>query len=163
VQVFLLGQSQFNKTLALPEMEQLQQRVVATYNLKAFNEEQTKDYILFRLNRAGWQQRPYFEDDVFPLIFKNSQGIPRKINTLCERVMMLGFLDELQVINGQVIQRVIDDIAEEQQIDDSNRVADSQSTRNDVQQDLENRVASIEKSLKEICQILQAYHQNPEP
>ena len=112
-QTFLIGQLQLGETLLLPEMEQLKQRIVATYQLKPLNEEETKNYILFRLEKAGWQQTPQFEDDVFNKICSYSQGIPRRINTLCDRVLLFGYLDELKVIDLSAINKVIADIEDE--------------------------------------------------
>ena len=112
-QTFLIGQQQLGETLFLPEMEQLRQRIVATYQLKPLNEEETKSYILFRLEKAGWQQTPQFDDEVFNIICSYSQGIPRRINTLCDRVLLFGYLDELKVINLNAIHKVINDIEEE--------------------------------------------------
>ena len=94
-------------------MEQLRQRIVATYQLKPLNEEETKNYIFFRLEKAGWQQTPQFEDEVFNVICSYSQGIPRRINTLCDRVLLFGYLDELKIINLNAINKVIADIEEE--------------------------------------------------
>ncbi|MDD2724999.1 MAG: XrtA-associated ATPase [Methylovulum sp.] len=160
LQIFLVGQKQFNKTLALPEMEQLRQRVVATYQLKSLDLEQTKNYVFFRLKRAGWQQSPLFEDDAFPLIFNHSQGVPRKINTLCERVMMFGFLDELQVIDQSVVQKVIADIEEEELIEvDENYDPVALLSEQTYPVGLEQRVVALEKLLADLYQVLNAYHQ----
>lgn len=112
-QTFLVGQQQLGDRLFLPEMEQLRQRIVATYQLKSLNEEETKNYILFRLEKAGWDQSPQFEDEVFSEICRYTQGIPRRINTLCDRVLLFGYLDELKVINLNAVQKVITDIEEE--------------------------------------------------
>ncbi len=164
LQIFLVGQKQFSKTLALPEMEQLRQRVVATYQLKSLNEEQTKNYILFRLKRAGWQDSPQFEDDAFPLIFHHSRGVPRKINTLCERVMMFGFLDELQVLDRTVIQKVIDDIHEEEAIEAEDMPSNAAVAlgRTDPG-NLERRVVALEKLLAELHQVLSTHHNGLKP
>ncbi|CAA9889370.1 Secretion ATPase, PEP-CTERM locus subfamily [Candidatus Methylobacter favarea] len=112
-QTFLIGQKQLGETLFLPEMEQLRQRIVATYQLKPLNEEETKNYILFRLEKAGWEQTPQFDYEVFNEICSYSQGIPRRINTLCDRVLLFGYLDELKVIDLAAVNRVIADIEEE--------------------------------------------------
>ncbi|MFZ2451931.1 MAG: XrtA/PEP-CTERM system-associated ATPase [Methylovulum miyakonense] len=164
LQIFLVGQKQFSKTLALPEMEQLRQRVVATYQLKSLNEEQTKNYILFRLKRAGWQDSPQFEDDAFPLIFHHSRGVPRKINTLCERVMMFGFLDELQVLDRTVIQKVIDDIHEEEAIEAEDMPSNAAVAlgRTDPG-NLEQRVIALENLLAELHQVLSTHHNGLKP
>jgi putative secretion ATPase (PEP-CTERM system associated) len=161
LQLFLLGQNQFNKTLAQSDMEQFRQRVVATYQLKPLDEEQVKNYILFRLKRAGWQQSPHFSDVAFEEIFAHSKGIPRKINTLCERIMMLGFLDELQVIDQAVVQTVLADIAEEE-LDDGEVGALPANVNAAIAGSLEARVARLENLLADLHKVLAAYQPLPE-
>jgi putative secretion ATPase (PEP-CTERM system associated) len=112
-QTFLIGQSQLGDKLFLPEMEQLRQRIVATYQLKPLNEEETRHYILFRMEKAGWKNTPEFDDDIFSEICSYTQGIPRRINTLCDRVLLFGYLDELKIITLSAVQKVITDIEEE--------------------------------------------------
>jgi general secretion pathway protein A len=112
-QTFLIGQKQLGDTLFLPEMEQLRQRIVATYQLKPLSEEETKEYILFRMEKAGWKDTPQFDEDIFIEICNYTQGIPRRINTLCDRVLLFGYLDELKVITLSAVQKVITDIEEE--------------------------------------------------
>lgn len=161
LQLFLLGQNQFNKTLAQSDMEQFRQRVVATYQLKPLDEEQVKNYILFRLKRAGWQQSPHFADVAFEEIFAHSKGIPRKINTLCERIMMLGFLDELQVIDQAVVQTVLADIAEEE-LDDGEVGVLPANVNAAIAGSLEARVARLENLLADLHKVLAAYQPLPE-
>ncbi|NOT12190.1 MAG: AAA family ATPase [Methylococcaceae bacterium] len=112
-QTFLIGQRQLGDTMTLPEMEQFRQRIVATYQLKPLDEEETKHYILFRMQKAGWKNSPQFNDDIFSEICRYTQGIPRRINTLCDRVLLFGYLDELQTISLAAVQKVITDIEEE--------------------------------------------------
>jgi len=141
----------------LPEMEQLRQRIVATYQLKPLNEEETKNYILFRLKKAGWQQTPQFEDDVFNIICSYSQGIPRRINTLCDRVLLFGYLDELQVINLVAINKVIADIEEESSMvtDEFHDVLPANSNISiDTNGSFEERVMALEKIVGNLQQTL---------
>jgi hypothetical protein len=127
-------------------MEQLRQRVVATYQLKPLNEEETKSYILFRLKKAGWQNSPQFEDEVFSVICSYTQGIPRRINTLCDRVLLFGYLDELTVINLAAIQKVITDVEEEASaINDEFNDEPKVGIDNELANTLEKRVAALEQ------------------
>ena len=147
-QTFLVGQQQLGETLFLPEMEQLRQRIVATYQLKPLNEEETKSYILFRLEKAGWQKTPQFDDDVFNEICSYSQGIPRRINTLCDRLLLFGYLDELQVITLSAVEKVIADIEEESsQVTDEfhDKRAPSAATTMDSSSIFEERIVALEK------------------
>jgi putative secretion ATPase (PEP-CTERM system associated) len=158
LQIFLIGQPQLSKTLFLPEMEQLRQRVVASCQLKSLNAEETKSYILFRLQKAGWQESPQFDDDVFQAICTYAQGIPRRINTLCDRVLLFGYLDELTRIQLSAVNKVIADIEEEASLitDEFHDVAEhhaaiAHTTGHDSLQDrvavLEQTVATLQKTL----------------
>jgi hypothetical protein len=157
-QTFLIGQLQLGETLFLPEMEQLRQRIVATYQLKPLNEEETKNYILFRLEKAGWQQTPQFEDEVFNAICSYSQGIPRRINTLCDRVLLFGYLDELKIINLIAINKVIADIEEEASLvtDEFHDVlpSNSSTTTMDANCSFEERIMALEKLVGNLQQSL---------
>lgn len=115
-QIFLIGQPELGETLFLPELEQLRQRIVATYQLKPLSEEETKSYILFRLEKAGWNKTPEFEDDIFSVICSYTQGIPRRINTLCDRVLLFGYLEELAIIGLAAVNKVIAEIEEESSV-----------------------------------------------
>lgn len=109
-QTFLMGQEELGQTLFSPDMEQVRQRVVATYQLKSLTEQETKDYILFRMEKAGWSGGDLFDDDIFPLIYKFTCGVPRRINSLCDRLLLFGFLEELKEIGAQAVKKVISEI-----------------------------------------------------
>jgi len=155
-QTFLIGQQQLGEKLFLPEMEQLRQRIVATYQLKPLNEEETKNYILFRLEKAGWNQSPQFEDDVFNEICNYSQGIPRRINTLCDRVLLFGYLDELKIITLSAVQKVITDIEEESSLvtDEFHDVLPTTPILIDADSSFEERIVSLEKLVGNLQQTL---------
>ena len=68
LQTFLLGQPEFRKTLQGPDMEQLRQRVIASYHLGPLDHGETEAYILHRLKVAGWQGDPTFSPDAFAAI-----------------------------------------------------------------------------------------------
>lgn len=144
-QIFLIGQPELSETLFSPKLEQLRQRIVATYQLKPLNEEETKSYILFRLEKAGWQQTPQFDGETFNGIYNFTQGIPRKINTLCDRVLLFGYLEELMVIDSSAITTVIAEIEEETAIaiDEFHDV--SADLTIDSNGSLEQRIFALEK------------------
>ncbi len=155
-QTFLIGQQQLSDRLFLPEMEQLRQRIVATYQLKPLNEEETKNYIMFRLEKAGWNQSPQFEDDVFNEICSYTQGIPRRINTLCDRILLFGYLDELKVITLSSVQKVITDIEEESSLvtDEFHDILPSSLISIDANNTLEERIMTLEKVVGNLQQTI---------
>ena len=98
-QSFLLGQEEFRATINSPSMEQVRQRVTATFHLNPLEFDETKAYIEHRLSTVGWNKDPEFTPEAFKEIFRFTQGTPRKINTLCDRLMLFGFLEELHKID----------------------------------------------------------------
>jgi putative secretion ATPase (PEP-CTERM system associated) len=112
-QIFLVGQPQFRKVLANPDLEQLRQRVIASYHLGALSPDECGDYVLHRLSRVGWANDPVFKPDALEAVFQHTAGIPRRINSLCNRLLLFGFLDEVHVFSGQEVARVAADMAEE--------------------------------------------------
>lgn len=112
-QSFLLGQDEFRSTLQLPELEQVRQRVVSTYHLRPLEKEETKKYILHRLSKADWVNNPSFTDEAFVDIFLHTEGVPRIINTFCDRLLLYGFLEELKVIDRAAVQAVAKEFKQE--------------------------------------------------
>ena len=112
-QVFLIGQPELKRTVYGADMEQLKQRIVSTYHLDPLDVEETKEYILFRLQTAGWQGKPEFTESVFEDIHEFSAGVPRRINSLCDRLLLFGFLEELSVIDSDAVEKVISEVKEE--------------------------------------------------
>ncbi len=103
LQTFLLGD----------DMQQLRQRVAATYHLGPMNPLETRSYIEHRLSTAGWNDDPSFTQDAFDTIYDYTGGIPRQINTLCERLLLMGCLEELHKFSATEINDVIRDIQHE--------------------------------------------------
>ena len=114
LQTILLGQPQFRKILASPDLDQLRQRVLASYHLGPLSEEETRSYIEHRLRLGGWSgDNPQWEHGAFSAIYRHSDGIPRRINRLCSRALMHGALDETQMITLAMIESTADELQED--------------------------------------------------
>jgi putative secretion ATPase (PEP-CTERM system associated) len=113
LQSFLLGQPQFRSIMALPDLEQLRQRVLASFHLGPLTETDTRAYIEHRLRLVGWQNDPRFTEGAFWQIYRETGGVPRKINALCSRLMLFGFLEETHVIDEQAVQQVAEELKTE--------------------------------------------------
>ena len=109
LQSFVLGQAEFKKVLQSPDMEQFRQRVIVSYHLGPLDREETRKYIEHRLKLVGWQQDPAITEDAFGKIHEASGGIPRRINTLCDRLFLYGCLEEIHEINENVVGLVVDE------------------------------------------------------
>jgi putative secretion ATPase (PEP-CTERM system associated) len=116
LQTFLLGQPEFRSTLHSPGMQQLRQRVIASYHLGPMDAQETRAYIEHRLATVGWNGDPSFDDGAHAAIYAYSGGIPRKVNTLMDRVLLMGYLEELHGFTEADINTVISDISEEFQL-----------------------------------------------
>ncbi|MCU7816384.1 MAG: XrtA-associated ATPase [Candidatus Thiodiazotropha sp. (ex Rostrolucina anterorostrata)] len=113
VQTFLLGQEEFKRTLQSPGMEQVRQRIIASYHLDPLSAEETEKYILHRLQLVGWNQDPTFSDRVFPMIFEFTGGVPRRINAMCDRMMLFGCLEELHYLEKDAVLSVMHELEQE--------------------------------------------------
>jgi len=110
LQIFLLGQSEFREHLRDPALEQVQQRVTASYHLAHLDAEETQAYIEHRLKKVGWRELPAFTAEAFQLLFEYTKGIPRKINTTCDRLLLYGFLEEKNRVDGDIVKIVTEEI-----------------------------------------------------
>lgn len=122
-QVFLVGQPEFRTVIESPEMEQLRQRVIASYHLENLSHDETRDYILHRLAVAGWRDDPAFTDSAFAAIFEETGGLPRRINTLCNRLMLHCSLEKTHEVTAAVVEVVCSELREEKL--DSRKSADA--------------------------------------
>lgn len=181
LQTFLLGQPEFRATLHSPGMQQLRQRVIASYHLGPMDAQETRAYIEHRLATVGWNGDPSFDDGAHAAIFAYSGGIPRKTNTLMDRVLLMGFLEELHAFTEEHINDVVRDIAEEFQAPDAIGEPDPDSeydsritgaeARGDMRQGdrrvasveiLDERMMRLEKSIVSVLSILKKIVATPQ-
>lgn len=113
LQTFLLGQPEFRTTLHSPELRQLRQRVIATYHLGPMNSDETRSYIEHRLHTVNWRGNPHFTDGAHAAIHAYAGGIPRTTNHVCDRLLLMGFLEELHTFTEVDVATVLGDIHDE--------------------------------------------------
>ncbi|MCO6419789.1 AAA family ATPase [Siccirubricoccus sp. KC 17139] len=113
LQTMLLGQPQLRRTMASPDLDQLRQRVLASYHLGGLSAEETTAYVEHRMRAVGWDGRPHWEKAALELVFRHSDGIPRRINRLCSRVLLAGALEQAEVISGPMVEAVALELAED--------------------------------------------------
>ena len=110
LQSFLVGQPEFRAILQGPESHALRQRVIAACHIDPLDADDTRAYIEHRLKRVGWQGVPLIMPDAFEAIFAASAGIPRRINLLCDRVLLSGFLTQKWVISPDTVKEIAEEI-----------------------------------------------------
>lgn len=113
LQTLLVGQPQFRDALGEKDFEQFRQRVVASHHLETLDDTEIGPYIEHRLKQVGWRGDPSFEADACTAIFEHSEGVPRRINLVCSRLLVLGALEERHVIDEDSVLDVLDELDKE--------------------------------------------------
>lgn len=106
VQIILMGQPELRSKLWLKNLAQLRQRVVLYYHLTPLDEAETAAYVMHRLHVAGANSKPIFASNALSRIYYHSQGIPRIINSLCDRALLTGYINDTATIGPAVVDEV---------------------------------------------------------
>jgi general secretion pathway protein A len=163
LQTFLLGQPEFRKTLLGEDMKQLQQRVIATYHLGPMDAHETRSYIEHRLHTVGWRGDPGFSEEAFVAIYDFTGGIPRKINTLCDRLLLMGYLEGIHAFGKSEVDEVTSDIQQEFVLPAAEAKAKILSNAAQAElavnphanlQNVDNRLSKMERSVTSILALL---------
>ena len=110
MEIILAGQPDLEKTLAGPAVAALQQRVAVRCHLEPLDVEHTRGYIEHRLSVAGASNPRIFTPDAIPLVHEKSGGVPRLINIISERCLLVGFVEESPVIDPKMVEEAISDL-----------------------------------------------------
>ena len=114
LQTLLLGQPEFRETLHdHPELEQLRQRVIAAHHLDAMESTEVQPYIEHRVKCVGWEGNPAFDQRVFAEIYTASGGVPRRINQIANRLLLLGAVDKRTRIDAAMLSQVLSELTED--------------------------------------------------
>ncbi|WP_310533018.1 XrtA/PEP-CTERM system-associated ATPase [Novosphingobium sp.] len=114
LQTLLLGQPEFRDLIQLsPQLEQLRQRVIAAHHLDAMQPAEVQPYVEHRLSCVGWQGNPSFDQRVFSELYEASGGVPRRINQIFNRLMLLGAVEERTRIDAAMLQQVLAELADD--------------------------------------------------
>ncbi|HET8870912.1 MAG TPA: XrtA/PEP-CTERM system-associated ATPase, partial [Aquabacterium sp.] len=114
LQSFLIGQPELREMLLSRSLEQLRQRVIASYHLGPMDREETRRYIEHRLAKVGWKgDHPRFDDDAFDELYQWTSGTPRRINLLCNRILLSTFLAGGNEVTAAAVARIAMEIRAE--------------------------------------------------
>ena len=112
LQILLLGQPEFRTLLQTsPDLEQLRQRVIASHHLDAMEPSEIGAYIEHRLACVGWTGNPAFDQRVYADLAKATGGVPRRVNQIVNRLMLMGAVEQRQHIDAAMLQAVLTDLA----------------------------------------------------
>ena len=105
LQIVLIGQPELRTMLEQPELEQLAQRVIARFHLKALSSKETEHYIRHRLSVAGMTRVIPFDRKALQRIHEIARGVPRRVNLLCDRAMLGAYAHGRHQIDSGVIEK----------------------------------------------------------
>jgi len=108
LQIILVGQPELRGTLRQPELRQLAQRVGVDYFLDSMNPKEAFEYIRHRVHVAGGNP-DLFDIEAIGEIYKNSNGVPRLINTICDTALVYGYAEQAKTIDKGIIEEVVKD------------------------------------------------------
>jgi general secretion pathway protein A len=109
LQIVLFGQPELEEKLKQFHLRQIRQRIFIKYHLSPLSEEEVKSYVEFRLGEVGLTDIIILPS-AFKIIYEFSQGIPRLINMLCDRALLLGFVREVKVLDDEIFRASIEEI-----------------------------------------------------
>jgi len=109
IQILLVGQPELGEKLGRPELRQLRQRISLVAELKPLSYEDTVRYIAHRLEVAGREDGGLFSRRALKVIYRASGGIPRLVNVICDKALVLGYGAGAHVIRGRIIKEVLKD------------------------------------------------------
>jgi general secretion pathway protein A len=100
--IFFVGQNEFNNILMRNECRPLRQRITVTYNIDSLTEAETREYIAHRLRVAG-ARNEIFNEKAIRKIYSFSKGYPRLINIICDHALLTGYVKDLNTITPKII------------------------------------------------------------
>ncbi len=113
LQSFLVGQPEFRRTMQSPHMLQLRQRVIAACHIGPMDLDETRGYVEHRLKCVGWKGDPHFQPSAYEAIFRATGGIPRRINAVCDRMLLSGYLAGKREFTAEDVEMVAREMHDE--------------------------------------------------
>jgi len=113
LQIFLVGQEELREKLQDPALEQLRQRVTAAAHLQPLTQEQIASYIIHRLKVVGWKGRPKLKSSLLPVLDIACEGVPRRINQFCSRLLLHGAVEQKLELGADDARLVFSELSEE--------------------------------------------------
>ncbi|PID39535.1 MAG: type II secretory pathway protein [Proteobacteria bacterium] len=102
INIFFVGQSEFNDIILRPRNRAIRQRITVNYNISALTASETAEYIRFRLDVAGGAPA-LFTSGAIKQVYQFSNGYPRLINIICDQALLTGYVREQKHIDHKII------------------------------------------------------------
>jgi general secretion pathway protein A len=111
LQIILVGQPELHAKLATRQMRQLEQRIAVRFHIHELTRAETEQYITHRMSVAGGAHTVTWSRRALRLIYHHTGGIPRRINLLCDRVLMTAFVRETHRVSAAIVRRSVQELA----------------------------------------------------
>jgi general secretion pathway protein A len=105
LQVVLMGQPELHARLVRPDLRRLNERVAVRHRLAALTEDECAAYVRHRLGLAGWRGLPQIEPQALQAVWRYSQGIPRRINLICDRALLAAYIRSSRLVSEADVSR----------------------------------------------------------
>ena len=152
LQIFLVAQPVLRARLATPRLDALRQRFLVTDHIDGLTPEEVPQYIQKRMQQAGWQGDTPFDAEAIERIQQATDGNPRQVNILCERLLTQAYVEEKTRVTLADVDNTLQDMEDEWRT--SATVADNPTASKSARlQDMERRMASLDASLDQISQV----------
>ena len=115
LQIILVGQPELRRTLAMPSLLQLRQRISINCHINPLSRLEVEEYILHRLAVVGNREAVIFSKPAFDMIYTFSRGIPRLINVICDFLLLSAFAEETREIGEEIVRDIVGDLDFENQ------------------------------------------------
>ncbi len=123
INIFFVGQSEFNNIILRPHNRAIRQRITINYNISSLSEAETSEYIRFRLGVAG-SEETIFTSAAIEEVYKFSYGYPRLINIICDQALLTGFVKEKKHVD----EKIVAECAGELRIEPGKSITESDAT-----------------------------------
>lgn len=110
LEIIIAGQPELTEILRRPDMRQLRQRVSCVCRLRALDIEELREYLEFRLTRAGLARQTLFPAPTIETLYEYTQGIPRIVNSLCDGALRIGFAMQSPRITPEIVEEAARDL-----------------------------------------------------
>lgn len=110
IQIIMLGQPELREKINDPGLQQLRQRINLRFHLEPLKREETEKYIQHRLHTAGCQSKLHFQRRALDRVFRDSGGIPRLINLICDNALLSAYSAGRYAIDDKMIREVVEDL-----------------------------------------------------
>ena len=148
LQIILLGQPELKKTLAVPELRQLRQRISISCHISPLNRTESEEYVLHRLEIAGNRKAVSFLDGAFDALHSATRGIPRLINIFCDFLLLAAFTEGTKDISVDMVTEIAADLDSEKNYWSDTRMEVEKDSGGNVLQSVLRRLDNIESAMR---------------